>query len=109
MKHFISAAAISLAGVAAQAETYELTMASSHPTVLPWVGQLSTLVVAETNNRLEAMGSEDRVEWTEAYGGSLYGFKDTLEAVGDGLTDAGWVGTLPGQFSVTFNRMTSLC
>lgn len=94
MKHFISAAAISLAGIAAQAETYELTMASSHPTVLPWVGQLSTLVVAETNNRLEAMGSEDRVEWTEAYGGSLYGFKDTLEAVGDGLTDAGWVGTL---------------
>ncbi|MEM7045929.1 MAG: C4-dicarboxylate TRAP transporter substrate-binding protein, partial [Pseudomonadota bacterium] len=64
------------------------------PTVLPWVGQLSTLVVAETNNRLEAMGSEDRVEWTESYGGALYGFKDTLEAVGDGLTDAGWVGTL---------------
>jgi TRAP-type C4-dicarboxylate transport system substrate-binding protein len=94
VKHLISAAAISLASVAAHAETYELTMASSHPTVLPWVGQLSTLVVAETNNRLEAMGSEDRVEWTEAYGGSLYGFKDTLEAVGDGLTDAGWVGTL---------------
>lgn len=94
MKHLISAVAISLAGVTAQAETYELTMASSHPTVLPWVGQLSTLVVAETNSRLEAMGSEDRVEWTEAYGGSLYGFKDTLEAVGDGLTDAGWVGTL---------------
>jgi hypothetical protein len=61
VKHLISAAAISLASVAAHAETYELTMASSHPTVLPWVGQLSTLVVAETNNRLEAMGSEDRV------------------------------------------------
>ena len=27
---------------AAQAETYNLTMSSSHPTVLPWVGQLST-------------------------------------------------------------------
>lgn len=94
MKHLITAAAVSMAGYAAQAETFEMTMSSSHPTVLPWVGQLSTLVVAETNNRLEAMGSEDRVEWTEAYGGSLYGFKDTLEAVGDGLTDAGWVGTL---------------
>ncbi len=78
----------------AQAETYNLTMASSHPTVLPWVGQLSTLVVAESNSRLEAMGSQDRIEWTESYGGALYGFKDTLEAVGDGLTDAGWVGTL---------------
>ena len=106
MKHLISAAAISLAGVTAQAETYELTMASSHPTVLPWVGQLSTLVVAETNNRLEAMGSEDRVEWTEAYGGSLYGFKDTLEAVGDGLTDAGWVGTLWEGSKMPLQNMT---
>ncbi|MEL7149551.1 MAG: C4-dicarboxylate TRAP transporter substrate-binding protein [Pseudomonadota bacterium] len=78
----------------AQAETYNLTMASNHSTVLPWVGQLSTLVVAETNTRLAAMGSEDRVEWIEANGGALYGGKDTLEAVGDGLTDAGWVGTL---------------
>lgn len=94
MKKTFAALALSAAASMAQAETYNLTMASSHPTVLPWVGQLSTLVVAETNTRLEAMGSEDRVEWTEAYGGALYGFKDTLEAVGDGLTDAGWVGTL---------------
>jgi len=94
MKDVLAAAAISAAATMAHAETYNLTMASSHPTVLPWVGQLSTLVVGETNALLEAMGSEDRVEWTEAYGGALYGFKDTLEAVGDGLTDAGWVGTL---------------
>ncbi len=94
MRKTLAALAIGAAASMAQAETYNLTMASSHPTVLPWVGQLSTLVVAETNTRLEAMGSEDRVEWTEAYGGALYGFKDTLEAVGDGLTDAGWVGTL---------------
>lgn len=94
MKKTLTALALGVFATAADAETYELTMASSHPTVLPWVGQLSTLVVAETNARLEAMGSEDRVEWTEAYGGSLYGFKDTLEAVSDGLTDAGWVGTL---------------
>jgi TRAP-type C4-dicarboxylate transport system substrate-binding protein len=94
MKALFGAAAVSLAAGLASAETYELTMASSHPTVLPWVGQLSTLVVGQSNARLEAMGSEDRIEWTEAYGGALYGFKDTLEAVGDGLTDAGWVGTL---------------
>lgn len=88
-----AAMALAVSG-AAQAETYDLTMSSSHPTVLPWVGKLSELVVAETNARLEAMGSPDRVEWAESYGGALYGFKDTLEAVGDGLTDAGWVGTL---------------
>jgi len=94
MKKIFAALVLSTAATMGHAETYDLTMASSHPTVLPWVGQLSTLVVAESNARLEAMGSEDRIEWTEAYGGSLYGFKDTLEAVGDGLTDAGWVGTL---------------
>ena len=94
MKKTLAALALGLVATTAQAETFNLTMSSSHPTVLPWVGQLSTLVVGESNARLEAMGSSDRIEWTEAYGGSLYGFKDTLEAVGDGLTDAGWVGTL---------------
>jgi len=94
MKTVMATLALALASGMASAETYNLTMSSSHPTVLPWVGQLSTLVVGESNNRLKAMGSEDRIEWTEAYGGSLYGFKDTLEAVSDGLTDAGWVGTL---------------
>ena len=84
MKKMFATLVLSTAATMGHAETYDLTMASSHPTVLPWVGQLSTLVVAESNARLEAMGSEDRIEWTEAYGGSLYGFKDTLEAVGDG-------------------------
>lgn len=106
MKSTIAALALSTLAVSAQAETFNLTMSSSHPTVLPWVGQLSTLVVAETNSRLEAMGSEDRVEWTEAYGGSLYGFKDTLEAVGDGLTDAGWVGTLWEGSKMPLQNMT---
>lgn len=103
----LPAAAISLMTVgAAWAETYKLTMASSHPTVLPWVGQLSTTVVAKSNERLEAMGSEDRIEWTETYGGALYGFKDTLEAVGDGLTDAGWVGTLWEGSKMPLQNMT---
>ena len=94
MKRLLTALAMAATASFAQAETYDLTISSSHPQILPWVGKLSTLVVAESNKRLEAMGSEDRINWTEAYGGSLYGFKDTLEAVGDGLTDAGWIGTL---------------
>ena len=99
-------AALALGAGAAAAETYRLTMSASHPTVLPWVGQLSTLVVGESNKRLEAMGSEDRIEWTESYGGALYGFKDTLEAVGDGLTDAGWVGTLWEGSKMPLQNMT---
>ncbi len=107
MKNFIAAAAVAaLSAGPVAAETFKMTMSASHPTVLPWVGQLSTLVVGESNARLEAMGSEDRIEWTESYGGALYGFKDTLEAVGDGLTDAGWVGTLWEGSKMPLQNMT---
>jgi len=85
--------AASLPFVAMGAEI-RLTIASSHTTALPWVGVMHSLVVAESNNRLEAMGSANRIRWTEAYGGSLYKFENTLEAVEIGLTDIGWVGTL---------------
>lgn len=76
------------------AETLRLTIASSHTTSLPWVGVMHTLVVPESNRRLEAMGSPHRIRWTETYGGSLYKYSNTLEAVEIGLTDVGWVGTL---------------
>jgi TRAP-type C4-dicarboxylate transport system substrate-binding protein len=55
---------------------------------------MHTLVVPETNRRLEAMGSPYRIRWTEAYGGSLYKYENTLEAIEIGLADMGWVGTL---------------
>ena len=79
---------------AASAETIRLTIASSHTTGLPWVGVMQSLVVPESNRRLEALGSPHRIRWTEAYGGSLYKYSNTLEAVEIGLTDIGWVGTL---------------
>ena len=86
-------AAIFLAA-GAHAETIRLTIASSHTTGLPWVGVMHTLVVPESNRRLEAMGSPHRIRWTETYGGALYKYESTLEAVEIGLTDMGWVGTL---------------
>ena len=79
---------------AGSVRTIDLTIASSHTTSLPWVGVMHTLVVPESNRRLAAMGSPYRIHWTEAYGGSLYKYQNTLEAVQIGLTDMGWVGTL---------------
>lgn len=90
----ITLAALCLATGAVWADTVRLTIASSHTTGLPWVGVMNSLVVPESNRRLEAMGSEDRIRWTESYGGSLYKLSHTLEAVEIGLTDIGWVGTL---------------
>ena len=93
-KVWLTAIAATLCCSAAVAEEYRLVIASSHTTALPWVGVMSTLVVPESNRRLAAMGSPHTIRWTEAYGGSLYKFENTLEAVEIGLTDMGWVGTL---------------
>lgn len=83
-----------LPGATLAQEMVPITIAASHPTAVPWVGALQTYVVQPANARLEAMGSNYRIEWTEAFGGSLYNFQETLEAVETGLTDLGWVGAL---------------
>ena len=75
-------------------DTIKLTVASSQATTLAWVGTMHTLVVPELDRRLAARGSPYRIRWTEAYGGSLYKYGETLEAIEIGLTDMGWVGTL---------------
>jgi TRAP-type C4-dicarboxylate transport system substrate-binding protein len=90
----LSGVLVPLAARAADDTTIKLTIASSHSTSLAWVGTLHTLVVPETNRRLAALGSPYQIRWTEAYGGSLYKYENTLEAVEIGLTDIGWVGTL---------------
>jgi TRAP-type C4-dicarboxylate transport system substrate-binding protein len=94
----ISTAMLSLSPLHARAaedeHTIHLTIASSHSTGIAWVGVMHTVVVPESNRRLEALGSPYRIRWTEAYGGSLYKYGETLEAIEIGLTDMGWVGTL---------------
>lgn len=74
--------------------TITLTMSSSHPTTLPWVQPLKTIVVDKSNELLEARGSNHRIEWREAFGGSLYGFNETLSVITQNLTDMGWIGAL---------------
>lgn len=72
-------------------QTFKLTIASSHPTTLPWVGLMSTLFVPEVNKRVEALGKGYKIEWKEAYGGQLYKMNATLSSVGEGIADIGWV------------------
>jgi TRAP-type C4-dicarboxylate transport system substrate-binding protein len=86
--------AVALAAAPALAKEYKMTIGSSHPPVLPWTLPLKTLIVPESNKRLKASGSPDTITWTEAYAGALYDFNNTLEGVGDGLADIGWVGSL---------------
>ena len=69
----------------------KLTIASSHPVGLPWVGLMSTLFVPEVNKRVEALGKGYKIEWREAYGGQLYKMNATLTSVEQGVADIGWV------------------
>ena len=89
-------AAVCFLGLVASAwsETFRLTAGGPQSASLPWIGIIGTLVVPESNARLQAMGSEHRIVWREAYGGSLYKWQNSLEAIEIGLTDIGWVGAL---------------
>lgn len=69
----------------------KLTIASSHPTTLPWVGLMSTVFVPDVNRRLDALKKGYRIEWREAYGGQLYKANATLTSISENITDIGWV------------------
>ena len=94
MKKTIVFVLFAAAALAVHARDYKMTIGSSHPPVLPWTIPLKELVVPESNKRLKAKGLPDTIQWTEAYAGALYDFNNTLEGIGDGLADIGWVGSL---------------
>lgn len=88
----LCAALTAAAILPAQAEqTFKLTIASSHPPAIPWVGLMSTVFVPEVNRRVAALNKGYKIEWREAYGGQLYKANATLTSVGQGITDIGWV------------------
>ena len=82
-----------ITGNAHAQQVIKLTVASSHPTTLAWVGLISTYFVPEVNKRLSAGGNKYKIEWREAYGGQLYKQNATLTSVEQGVTDIGWVMT----------------
>ena len=92
---FALAGALAALGPAgAGAKEWKLTAGASHPPAVPWVRAIKHHVVPESNRMLKELGAPDTIAWTEAYAGTLYNFRNTLEGVGDGLADIGWVGTL---------------
>lgn len=84
------AAAALISGAAWAQETIPLTVASSHPTVVPWVGMIQTHFMAKTDEILAEAG-DYKIAWNEAFGGQLYKATETLSSVEDGITDVGWV------------------
>jgi TRAP-type C4-dicarboxylate transport system substrate-binding protein len=83
-----------MSGLLAAEERLRLTIGASHQLSDPPVGSLKATFVAKTNDELDAMKSRYRIDWTEAFGGALYNFRETLTAVSGGLTDIGWIASI---------------
>ncbi len=84
------AGAVTMPTTVMATETINLTVASSHPTVIPWVGMIKSVFMAKTDEILAKTGNY-KIEWNEAFGGTLYKANATLTSVEEGVTDVGWV------------------
>jgi len=87
-------------------ETITLTVASSHPTVVPWVGMIQTHFMARTDEILAASGKY-KIAWNEAFGGQLYKANATLTSVEEGITDIGWVFSFLEQAKLPLSQASS--
>jgi C4-dicarboxylate-binding protein DctP len=77
-----------LAARAASAEDIKLRIASGHPVVQTYVNLMSTYFVPEVSKRVAAR-TKHKVEFIEAYGGSIVKVADVLEGVQSGIIDIG--------------------
>ncbi|NDW03217.1 C4-dicarboxylate TRAP transporter substrate-binding protein [Jiella pacifica] len=85
---------VGLAGSGAVAqESITVNIGSSHPEQNIWVYAMKN-TFQPTVDKILAEKGEYQVEWAEAYGGTLYKYTDTREAVQDGIVDVGMVGTV---------------
>jgi TRAP-type C4-dicarboxylate transport system substrate-binding protein len=90
MRTTILATALALPVGAAAQEAIDLTVASSHPLVIPWVGMIKSHFMARTDEILAETGNY-QISWNDAFGGTLYRANATLTSVEEGITDVGWV------------------
>jgi TRAP-type C4-dicarboxylate transport system substrate-binding protein len=89
------AATLPFAAIHARAQTaLSITIAASHPVANFWVAMMKNVFQPEMDKFLRDNGNTHRINWRESYGGTLYRFQDTMEAVRDNITDIGYVGTL---------------
>ncbi len=91
----LGTATLPLFAIRAHAQSaVNITIASSHPVANYWVSNMKNVFQPEVEKHLRDNGNTHRINWREAYGGTLYRFQDTMEAVRDNITDIGYVGTL---------------
>ncbi len=81
-------------GTPASADTFNVTMVSGHGTHLPWIRAIHEFYIPEVNKRLAALPQEHKINWQEAYGGTIVKLGGELGAVREGVADMAQVYTI---------------
>ena len=89
------AASLPLFNIRASAQSaVTVQIGASHPVANFWIANMKEVFQPEVDKFLRDNGNTHKITWREAYGGTLFKFQDTMEAVRDNLVDIGFVGTL---------------
>lgn len=88
----------------ARADSFQFTIAASHPPVSAWVKVLQEYVVQQSISEAEKLGHE--ITWTEAYAGVLFKFDTAVQALADGIAEFAWIGTLWQQNQMPLTNVT---
>lgn len=84
-----AAVAVSASVRMAHAETFRLTIGAGHPVpAASWVAPMQSFLQVEVKKRVEQK-TPHKIEWVEAYGGSVAKLGEVLEAIENGLLDIG--------------------
>ena len=76
-------------GGPATAETLKLTVIAAPPPIVTPVATTKKFFIPEVDKRLAASGKDFKIEWREAYAGSLATFPEVFEAIEEGIGDVG--------------------
>jgi TRAP-type C4-dicarboxylate transport system substrate-binding protein len=82
----------SLAPGSAPAKDYKLTVVAGHPPIFLWVTLCRDYFIPEVDKRIAPLGH--KIEWNQAYGGTIAKIGGALEAIEEGVADMGFVGTI---------------
>jgi TRAP-type C4-dicarboxylate transport system substrate-binding protein len=78
----------------ASAKNYKLTVVAGHPPIFLWVTLCRDFFIPEVDKRLQEAGGKYKIEWNQAYGGTIAKIGGALEAIEEGIADMGFVGTI---------------
>jgi TRAP-type C4-dicarboxylate transport system substrate-binding protein len=88
----VVAAIISLAISPCMAKTWKMTIASGHPPIFVFISAIHDYFIPYVNEKLAPLGH--KIEWKEAYGGTVVKIGGELEAVKAGVVEMATFATL---------------